>query len=262
MAIPNLDDVVVESAPKDSLGFDVSHPISLEQAKKAFESGFSFCIRYVPRLELSLEPVEEPDITFDEANDILDSGLALFLVQHVSRGGWSATANKGMRFGKNAAIYARQCGFPNGVNIFLDLEEVSSDSTADQIKEFCNEWFDAVEDVGYEAGVYIGSKNGLNAEQLFVGTKFRYYWHAASQADPPKPRLNDRGYQLFQPLNLTNIQRQKLTNVTLIDKKGLGINPAFEIDLDFDMINIEDVDINYVVKDQRGSTPKWIRRPK
>ncbi|MGB8701289.1 MAG: DUF1906 domain-containing protein [Thermosynechococcaceae cyanobacterium] len=261
MAIPTLDNVVIESAPEGALGFDVNHPITLEQAQKAFASGFSFCVRYVPRLELSLEPIGEPDITFEEANNILDSGLALFLVQHVSVAGWSATANKGMRFGKNAAVYARQCGFPNGVNIFLDLEEVSSTSSAVQIQDYCNEWFDAVEDVGYAPGVYVGSKNGLNAQQLFIGTKFRHYWHAASQADPPTPRLGDRGYQMFQPLNLTTIQRNKLTNVTLIDKIGLGINPAFEIDLDFGSITITDVDIDYVVKDQRGSTVQWIRRP-
>jgi hypothetical protein len=260
MAAPILENVVIESAPEGSLGFDVNHPITLKQAKEAFNSGFTFCVRYVPRLELSLEPIGEPDITFAEANDILDSGLALVLVQHVSVPGWTASANKGMRFGKNAAVYANQCGFPRGINIFLDLEEVSSTSTSAEIQAFCNEWFDAVEDVGYAPGVYVGSKNGLNAEQLFIGTKFRHYWHAASQADPPIPRPGDRGYQMFQPLNLTSAQRSKLSNVTLADKIGLGTNPAFEIDLKFDATSIKDVDIDHVVKDRRGATVQWVRR--
>lgn len=260
MAPQVLGNVVIESAPEGVLGFDVNHPITLQQAKEAFNSGFSYCVRYVPRLELSLEPVGEPDITFSEANNILDSGLALVLVQHVSMPGWPASANKGMRFGKNAAVYAIQCGFPSGINIFLDLEEVSSASTPTQIQDFCNEWFDAVDDVGYIPGVYVGSKNGLNAEQLFMGTKFRHYWHAASQADPPVPRPGDRGYQMFQPLNLTTAQRNKLSNVTLVDKLGLGPNPAFEIDLKFDDATIKDVDIDYVVKDRRGSTIQWLRR--
>lgn len=268
MALPKLENVVIESAPDGALGFDVNHPISLNQAKQAFQAGFSFCIRYVPRLELSVDPIGDPDITPEEANDILDSGLALFLVQHVSSPGWEATGSKGMRFGKNAAIYAAHCGFPPGINIFLDLEEASSASppdqsasSPDQIDDFCNEWFDALIDFGYVPGVYVGSNNGLNASQLFSGTKFEHYWHAASQADPPTPRPGDRGYQIFQPLNLSSDQRSKLKNVDLIDKSGLGKNPAFEIDLGLDSTTIEDVDLDVTVTDKKGGSIQWIRRP-
>ncbi len=271
MALPKLEDVVIESAPDSALGFDVNHPISLDQAKQAFEAGFSFCIRYVPRLELSVDTIGEPDITPDEANDILDSGLALFLVQHVSssrqedtgldKPGWQATGSKGMRFGKNAAIYATHCGFPSGMNIFLDLEEVNGDSSPEQIQDFCNEWFDALIDFGYVPGVYVGSKNGLDALQLFSGTKFQHYFHAASELDPPTPRLGDRGYQLFQPLNLSSVQRSKLKNVDLIDKLGLGKNAAFEIDLNLESTTIEDVDLDVTVTDKKGGSVQWVRRP-
>jgi hypothetical protein len=261
---PKLTNFVIEEAPSGAIGFDVNHPISSEQAKAAFKSGFSFCIRYVPRLELTSEPVGDPDITFNEAEVILDSGLALFLVQHVSNPPWNANGAKGKRFGANAAIYANECGFPAGVNIFLDLEEVDlSSSSTNDIKAYCNEWFDGLisKGFGYEPGVYVGSKNGLDAQQLFSGTKFTHYWHAASQADPPKPRPADRGYQLFQPLNLTSQQFSKLKNVTLIDKIGVGGNhPAFEIDLKIGSQTIKDVDLDFTVTDQKGGNVKWIRR--
>ena len=136
---PKLTNFLIEEAPAGAIGFDVNHPLSIAQAKAAFKSGFSFCIRYVPRLELTLEPIGDPDITFNEAEVILDSGLALFLVQHVSYPNWQANGAKGDRFGKNAAIYAHECGFPAGVNIFLDLEEVDlTSSSPDDIKSFCN----------------------------------------------------------------------------------------------------------------------------
>jgi Domain of unknown function (DUF1906) len=256
-----LTNFVIEDAPDGAIGFDVNHPLSSAQAKAAFKSGFSFCIRYVPRLELSLEPVGDPDITFNEAERILDSGLALFLVQHVSNPGWSANGIKGARFGKNAAIYANECGFPRGVNIFLDLEEVSSASSPSQIEDFCNEWFDALSMSGYEPGIYVGSKNGLNAAQLFTSTKFAHYWHAASQADPPTPRPSDRGYQVFQPLHLTSAQFGKLNHVTLVDKIGLGgTHPAFEIDLKVGTEIIKDVDLDFTVTDRKGGNAKWIKR--
>lgn len=261
MGLLKLENVVIESAPSGALGFDVNHAISFEQAKQAHQSGFSFCIRYVPRLELSTNPIgSNGDITPEEANHILDSGLALFLVQHVSNPGWVATGPKGMRYGKNAAVYAANCGFPPGMNIFLDLEEVSSASPANDIKDFCNEWFDALIDFGYVPGVYVGSKNGLNAQQLFSGTKFEHYWHAASEADPPTPRPGDRGYQLYQPLRLTSDQRSKLKNVKLIDKIGLGNNPAFEIDLGLNSTIIKDVDLDFTVTDKKGGSIQWIRR--
>jgi hypothetical protein len=254
----------IEDAPEGAIGFDVNQPITSDQAKAAFDSGFSFCIRYVPRRELSIDPVGGGDITFEEANTILDSGLALFLVQHVSSPPWEANGAKGERFGKNAAIYANECGFPSGVNIFLDLEEVDLEvSSPSDIKAYCNQWVDALIDqgFGYVPGVYVGSKNGLNAQELFSETKFTHYWHAASEADPPEPRQGDRGYQLFQPLELTPAQFEKLNNVTLIDKIGLGVpHPAFEIDLEVGSETIEDVDLDFTVTDNKGGKVKWIRR--
>jgi hypothetical protein len=264
MAFPSLSNAVVASAPDGAIGFDVNHPITAKQAKSARQAGFQFCVRYVPRLELALEPLGAPDITFQEANAILDSGLAIVLVQHVSSPGWLATGAKGLRFGKNAAIYAVNCGFPQlrgsqkKVNIFLDLEEVSSSSTPAQIVDYCKEWFDAVDDAGYAPGVYVGSNNGLNAELLFSKTAFRHYWHAASQADPPKPRPGDRGYQLDQPLKLSSDQLAKLNGVKLLNPSA---GNAFECDLKFDDGQIiKDVDLDIATMDKKNGQLQWLVR--
>lgn len=262
--MPLLDNVAVMEAPNGAIGFDVNHPLTASQAKAAKRAGFQFCIRYVPRRELSLDPIGGGDITFQEAEAILDAGLALFLVQHVSSPGWLATGAKGLRFGQNAAIYAAACGFPQiqdnqkRLNIFLDLEEVSNDSSAAQIVDFCNEWFDAVHDSGFEPGVYVGSKNGLNAEQLFQGTAFKHYWHAASQADPPKPRAVDRGYQLNQPLSLTSSQIATLHGVRFVNPTA---GNAFECDLVFDDGTvIKDVDADVARPDARSGSVQWLVR--
>jgi hypothetical protein len=62
------------------------------------------------------------DLTATEAQIILDSGMALFVVQHPLKPGWVPTAKLGHTFGANAAAYAGDAGLPGGVNVFLDLE--------------------------------------------------------------------------------------------------------------------------------------------
>ena len=61
------------------------------------------------------------DLSEAEANVILSAGLALMPVQHVAPQNWSPSQALGIRNGKNAAKHARQIGFPEGVNVWLDL---------------------------------------------------------------------------------------------------------------------------------------------
>lgn len=262
--MPTLQKTFIEPAPEGALGFDVNHPLTAAQARSARRAGFRFCIRYVPRLELAVNPIGDGDITEHEADAILDAGLSLVLVQHVSNPGWTASAAKGMRFGRNAAIYAAACGFPviHGeeprVSLFLDLEEVNLSSGSEAIVAFCNEWYEAVWDSGFEPGIYVGSKNGLNAQQLFQDTPFRQYWHAASEADPPRPRPNDRGYQLFQPLRLRQEQLDQLEGVEMVNAKA---GNCFECDLLFaDGQRIHDVDVDFARPDARGGRLNLLSR--
>jgi hypothetical protein len=63
-----------------------------------FSRGYRFCIRYISRTPESRQHHEEngtPDLSEDEAQDILNAGLALMTVQHVAATGWVPTMSLG-----------------------------------------------------------------------------------------------------------------------------------------------------------------------
>src|SRR5207244_7123083 len=103
--------------------------------------GFDFGIRYISRAES-----EAPsDLTANEASAILNAGLALMAVQHVAKAGWLPSAALGTTNGRNAAKNANSVGFPAGVNLWLDLEGAATAATAQQVIEYCNAGFTAVD---------------------------------------------------------------------------------------------------------------------
>ncbi|UXE61305.1 MAG: DUF1906 domain-containing protein [Woronichinia naegeliana WA131] len=73
---------IVQGAPNKSLGFDADSVISQATAQQFASQGYKFCIRY---LSLS-EGEARGDLTYQEALGILQGGLALMPVQHVSAG--------------------------------------------------------------------------------------------------------------------------------------------------------------------------------
>src|SRR6267143_591796 len=108
------------------------------------QEGFEFCIRYVSRQDV--QPVG--DLSEAEANVILGAGLALMAVQHVAPENWSPSQALGTRNGKNAAKHARQIGFPDGVNVWLDLEGARTSTPHETMIACCNAWFAEVEGCG------------------------------------------------------------------------------------------------------------------
>ena len=85
---------IVQSAPNKSLGFDADTVITQATAQEFASQGYKFCIRY-----LSLGDGEAPgDLTYEEALGILQGGLALMPVQHVSSPGWSPSAELGTTY--------------------------------------------------------------------------------------------------------------------------------------------------------------------
>src|SRR4051812_9322322 len=99
-------------------GFDADVRITADIAAAFSRHGYRFCIRYVRR-----QAKHNRDIPADEANVILDAGLALMLVQHVeSEESWMPTAAKGAANGEVAAEHATAVGIPSGVCVWLDLE--------------------------------------------------------------------------------------------------------------------------------------------
>ena len=202
----------VRAAPNKSLGFDADSKISLSVAQSFYNEGYRFCCRY-----LSLGTEESFDLTYEEANDILDSGLALMPVQHVLSPGWEPNAELGKIHGENAAANADNVGFPPRVNVWCDLEGIRAGISAQSVIDYCNNWYDAVAVYGYLPGLYVGANSILNSEQLYESLKFQHYWKSESEV----PEVAVRSYQMVQyyyPEPVSGISIDK--DITYIDKQG------------------------------------------
>jgi hypothetical protein len=188
-------DGTVQGAAPGLRGFDANTVITAAVAQQFFSQGYAFCVRY-----LSRGPQKSTDLSPEEATDILNSGLALFPVQHVSAAGWSPSGSLGQQYGAQAAVNAAGVGFPPGVNVWCDLEGVKTGTSAQDVIDYCRAWFDAVAAAGFVPGIYVGADAILSGQQLF-DLPFQHYWKSLSNV-PPIP---NRGYQLVQhPSQMVN----------------------------------------------------------
>lgn len=187
----------VQGAPAGAPGFDSDTVISAATAQQFYAQGYRFCVRYLSRSGAE----SSGDLSVQEATDILAGGLALMGVQHVRSVGWMPTADLGGQDGTAAASHAQAIGFPTNMNIWCDLEGVSTSATVADIIGYCNAWYAAVTLAGYLPGLYVGTSIELNGQQLY-DLPFRSYWKSASNV----PAVAVRGYQMVQTLeqNLVN----------------------------------------------------------
>jgi hypothetical protein len=180
----------VRLASPNLLGFDSNTVITASTAAELFARNFRFCLRYVSR---TAEPDTE-DLSTAEALDILDAGLALMPIQHVHPGLWVPTPEMGSSCGSCAAAHVSAVGFPPGVNVWCDLEEITPGTPPRQVIDYLNAWYDAVAAAGYVPGLYVGANYILNSQALRFDLKFAHYWKSLSTV-PPIP---GRGYQMLQ----------------------------------------------------------------
>lgn len=179
----------VQPASSGMLGFDADSVISQSAAQEFFSQNYSFCARY-----LSLGAGQDPgDLSSQEAQYILGSGLALMAIQHAPDPGWSPTYCLGLEYGLNAATNAKSLGFPPGVNVWCDLEQVSDSASSQDVIAYCNAWYTAVSAVGYVPGLYVGAGAVLSGQELY-GLQFQHYWRSISVV----PEIPTRGYQVIQ----------------------------------------------------------------
>ncbi|MFT6501097.1 MAG: hypothetical protein ACJASQ_001207 [Crocinitomicaceae bacterium] len=179
----------VQNAPSGLKGFDADTVITAAVAAQFKAQGYTFCVRY-----LSIESAQSNDLTPAEANIILDSGLALIPVQHVRRAGWSPSGLMGTAYGTYAAENAAIVGFPERVSVWCDLEGIEQGTSAADVIDYCNNWYDAVFSQGYVPGLYVGAGCILNSAQLYLNLKFQHYWKSESNV----PDVDKRGFQLVQ----------------------------------------------------------------
>ena len=83
----------VSQAPAGLIGLDTTDRLNPATAKQYVNKGYRFCVRYLSH-DKSVKSAFE-DLTADEAQVILDAGMALFVVQHPLKAGWSPTAKLG-----------------------------------------------------------------------------------------------------------------------------------------------------------------------
>jgi hypothetical protein len=207
----------IQPAPAHARGFDANTPISRDAAAAFVAQGYQFCLRYVGRTQMASH-----DLTTDEANTILDAGLALMPVQHVLNPGWAPTASLGAEYGANAATFAQQIGFPPGVNLWCDLECVADGTQPSDVIAYCNAWYAGVADAGYVPGLYVGYQPGLTGAQLYDSLRFQHYWAAYNVDGVSDPR--PRGWQMIQSVGSGTIGGLTTetydANTTQTDGKG------------------------------------------
>jgi Rv2525c-like, glycoside hydrolase-like domain len=206
----------VAQAAAGLIGFDETDQLNTVRARQYFNQGYRYCIRYISHDRTM--PSSFVDLTEDEAQAILDAGMALTVVQHPLKPGWTPSGNLGQSFGNNAAAYAGDAGLPRGVNVFLDLEGVQNGTPSQDVIDFCNAWFAEVEAVGYVGGVYIGADPGLTGDQLYWNLKTKHYWKGGSSAQAGVPDdIPHRGYQMIQYIENPDTPQEFDRNVTKTD---------------------------------------------
>jgi hypothetical protein len=179
----------VKSAAPGLLGFDADTVISAAAAQQFKQNGYSFCARY-----LSLGNGQNAgDLSNAEATSIINAGLALIAVQHVRAEGWVPAAALGSTYGNNAASNAASVGLPKGMNIWCDLEGIATGTAAQNVIDYCQAWYAAVNAAGYVPGLYVGANCILTGAQLY-DLSFQHYWKSLSTV----PEIPNRGYQLVQ----------------------------------------------------------------
>jgi hypothetical protein len=171
-------------------GFDTDGVVSAAAAAAFFAQGFRFCIRYVSRVAQQ----NANDLSASEARNLLGAGLALMIVQHVRGDGWNPSAELGASDGVHAAYHAFVIGFPQGINVWCDLEGVATGTPAQDVIDYGNAWFDAVQAAGYVPGIYVGADAILDGPSLRHDLKFAHYWKSLSTV----PDIPGRGYQMVQ----------------------------------------------------------------
>ncbi len=182
----------VQIAAPNLSGFDTDTVINAQQAAAFITAGYSFCIRY-----LSLSNGQNTnDLSFNEASVILNAGLALSAVQHVLNPGWVPSTSLGTTYGTNAAANAASIGLPQGMNLWCDLEGVATGTSAQQVIDYCNSWYNSVAAAGYVPGIYVGANCILTGSQLYEDLSFQHYWKSLSNV----PEIPNRGYQMIQTL--------------------------------------------------------------
>jgi hypothetical protein len=214
---------VIGHLPSGTRGFDCDRTLTTDIARFMYGAGYRFAMRYVGRMVQKVR-----DLTDAELDVILRAGLAIGVVQHVALEGWTPDAALGTRYGKNAAIFARDCDYGAGATLWCDLEGVKPGTPARDVIGYCNRWYDAVAAAGYQPGLYVGWHAGLGARDLYYMLRFAAYWSSYNLDADAVPAV--RGVQLRQHAagaadRVPAGWKRSDIDVNLIGRDALGDSP-------------------------------------
>jgi hypothetical protein len=206
----------IQHAAPGLWGFDVDSALNAEQCVTLKES-YDFCLRYFPRTPEA--NVGASNLTQAEGEIILNAGLSLMCVQHVSNDNWSPTSDLGAQYGAYGARYLQEVvGAPPGFCAFLDLEMVNPSSSSEDIIGYCKAWFSAISGAGYVASLYVGYQSGLTPQQLY-DLPFLHYWSAYNN----DTQVPNRGFQMLQKTQKAVAGLEIDPNLTQADYMGDGV---------------------------------------
>ncbi len=209
---------VVRSSIVPIKGFDCHQVLGAASAKAFYHEGYRFCLRY---LNIGISPIQE-QVSYAECCHILDSGLALMLVQRVTELNWQPSASLGTHHGEMIAKLTGAMGIPEGMNLWCNLTGAGYTPNG-HILDYCNHWFDAVHKWGFVPGMYVDPKNRLSSEELLLNLKFNHYWKSESRV----PDVAGRGYHMIRgPLLGHSDVADGLayhSNTLKSDRKGEGV---------------------------------------
>jgi Domain of unknown function (DUF1906) len=210
----------VFTAPDGQMGFDCDHALTADECKLFVDASYAFVVRYVPRTTRHPQ-----DLTADEVDVILTSGLGLMVVQHVEAADppwWVPSGEKGGNYGATASRESIACGIPSGVSVWCDLEGVDPHAPASAVLDYCTRWFKCVAAAGFLPGLYVGYNPGLSPSQLY-SLPFTHYWSSYNLNTDQYPAV--RGVQMKQSEypgvdDVPGIGFQFDVNHTMADKLG------------------------------------------
>lgn len=213
----------ISTLPDGTRGFDANRQVTAADADLLRRKGYQFAVRYIRRTQS-----HNYDLTKCEKDDLLGAGLGLMIVQHVALENWTPTPQLGTTYGNTAVIALGECDIPAEATCWLDLEGVKPGTPHKDVIDFCNNWWDVVDAIGYTPGLYGGFHAGLTPDELYYKLKFQLYWSAfTNNADDT---VTKRGFCMFQhaakPSDLIPGFTNQNFDVDTIRADALGGTPA------------------------------------
>ena len=150
----------------------------------------------------------------------------ILLLHKVCLAHCETVGERSLRGGSTNAAHVFHIGFPQGVNVWLDLEGIKPSISHGVVIDYCNAWIAEVASAGFAPGVYVGAKAILTGEEIFWRLQTKHFWRSGSKV----PDIPHRGYQLIQKIirgdNVGGIEIDR--NLTVNDNFGQSVLWLFQ----------------------------------